>query len=202
MEVVGSCNTERLKNAIKENMADAQTIHRANGMVLHITNIDADEGETKVKKAVEKVFPGMCINVEVSAIRPMNNGDLATTIRVNKEVELENDVWGAGYKIVIRHLKEQYLPFKLTLEQRSEIIGHLFPTTKNAWQRRQVVTEGVTPFSKAELDEAADHNIKTGKAPGPNHIPPEIVKIAVKEDTNDIMAAPWEQDLINMTTMD
>nr|CAH7754623.1 unnamed protein product [Callosobruchus chinensis] len=29
MEVVGSCNAERLKKAIKENMGDAQTIHRA-----------------------------------------------------------------------------------------------------------------------------------------------------------------------------
>nr|CAH7762640.1 unnamed protein product [Callosobruchus chinensis] len=85
MEVVGSCNAERLKKAIKENMGDAQTIHRANGMVLHLTDTDADVGETKVKKAVEKVFPGMSINVEVSAMRPMNNGNLATTIRVNKE---------------------------------------------------------------------------------------------------------------------
>nr|CAH7739584.1 unnamed protein product [Callosobruchus chinensis] len=86
MEVVGSCNAERLKKVIKENMGDAQTIHRANGMVLHLTDIDADVGETKVKKAVEKVFSGMSINVEVSAMRPMNNGNLATTIRVNKEV--------------------------------------------------------------------------------------------------------------------
>nr|CAH7763894.1 unnamed protein product [Callosobruchus chinensis] len=85
MEVVGSCNAERLKKVIKENMGDAQTIHRANGMVLHLTDIDADVGETKVKKAVEKVFSGMSINVEVSAMRPMNNGNLATTIRVNKE---------------------------------------------------------------------------------------------------------------------
>nr|CAH7739583.1 unnamed protein product [Callosobruchus chinensis] len=76
----------------------------------------------------------------------------------------------------MRHLKEQPFPFELTPEQRSEIIGHLFPTTKDAWQRGHVVTEGVTPFSKAKLDEAADH-IKTGKAPGPDHIPPEVVKI-------------------------
>nr|CAH7763966.1 unnamed protein product [Callosobruchus chinensis] len=67
-------------------MANAQTIPRANGMVLHITDIDADVDETKMKKTVGKVFPGMSINVEVSAMRLMNNGNLATTIRVNKEV--------------------------------------------------------------------------------------------------------------------
>lgn len=72
------------------------------------------------------------------------------------------------------------LPFNLGFKQRAEIIRQLFPRKEDVWQRGQKVQGGVPPFTTAELENAAGQ-IKTGKAPGPDQIPPEAIKIAVFE---------------------
>lgn len=93
--------------------------------------------------------------------------------------ELENDVWGSGYKIVMKHLGSQSLPYNLSLDQKTEIIEQLFPKREDQWIRGEKIQEGVSPFTIDELDKAAEQ-IKHGKAPGPDRIPPEAVKLAVK----------------------
>lgn len=41
--------------------------------------------------------------------------------------ELENDVWGDGYRIAVKHLGAEKHPYSLTTEQKSSIIKDLFP---------------------------------------------------------------------------
>lgn len=93
--------------------------------------------------------------------------------------ELENDVWGAGYKIAMKHLGSQSLPYNLSLDQKTEIIEYLFPKREDQWIRGEPVQEGVPPFTMDELAKAAEQ-IKHGKAPGPDRVPPEAVKLVAK----------------------
>lgn len=94
--------------------------------------------------------------------------------------ELESDVWGTGYQVVVKRLGMHTLPFNLTLKQKKEIIHWLFPQNEDTWRRGENIHEDILPFTIAELNEAADQ-IKIGKAPGPDSIPPEAIKIAVYE---------------------
>nr|CAI5866060.1 unnamed protein product [Callosobruchus analis] len=85
MEVKDSDCAHRLKNVIKTKVADVETFHRTNEMTLHITDIDADVNEDQVKEEIIKSLPGRSIKFEVSALRQMNNGSLATTVTISKE---------------------------------------------------------------------------------------------------------------------
>lgn len=91
--------------------------------------------------------------------------------------DLENDIWGAGYKIAMKQLSIQRQPFSPSLDQKVAIIEQLFPQTEDFWTRGEIANE-VPAFTVAELLRAAER-IKAGRAPGPDHIPPEAVKIAV-----------------------
>nr|CAI5832218.1 unnamed protein product [Callosobruchus analis] len=67
-----------------------------------------------------------------------------------------------------KHLKT------LTYIRKVEVIRELFPTILDVWEKEAAVDE-VEPFSLKELEGAAG-KLKSGKAPGPNRIPPEVVK--------------------------
>lgn len=91
--------------------------------------------------------------------------------------ELENDIWGTGYKVVMKNIGETSLPFNLSEKRKEEIAEYLFPVKDDSWQKGEM-TKQVTPFTLEELIDATA-KIKLGKAPGPDQIPPEAVKVAV-----------------------
>ncbi|XP_023310320.1 uncharacterized protein LOC108917090 [Anoplophora glabripennis] len=91
--------------------------------------------------------------------------------------ELDNDIWGNGYKIVTGRLTNK-LPVDLTFEKRREVAKELFPQSEHKIKAPLLISE-VEPFTKKELLRAVE-NIKNGKAPGVDGIPPEAVKEAVK----------------------
>lgn len=95
--------------------------------------------------------------------------------------ELEDDIWGNGYKIATKGLGIQSLPYNPPVEKKLEWCRQLFPKKENRrlrWMR--IPTEQAPQFTIEELREAAG-TIKNKKAPGPDGIPPEAVKIAVTE---------------------
>lgn len=92
--------------------------------------------------------------------------------------DLDKDVWGTGYKVIVKRIGVQTLPFNLTTTQRAEIIRQLFLSEEDVWQKGSKVREGIPPFNLEELGKAAEQ-IKAGKAPGADRIPPEAVKMAV-----------------------
>lgn len=89
--------------------------------------------------------------------------------------ELENDIWGRAYKIMFR--KFGRAQGSITKQVETEQINKLFPKKiQMIWQK----TPSGTPkeFSGEELVRALN-KIKNRKAPGPDGVPTEILKICV-----------------------
>lgn len=102
--------------------------------------------------------------------------------------KIDEDIWGSGYKIATRELKNT-MAYNIPTSTKKNIIGDLFHKSKGT-THTQTRVEHVQPFTKDELENAVQ-NIKTGKAPGPDGIPPEAIRTTVKE--NPI----WMLDVMN-----
>lgn len=90
-------------------------------------------------------------------------------------LELDNDIWGLGYRLIVKRVAYRRPQIKLSVNEMEEA-KKLFPQHKlNIWTKEPVVKD-VTPFSKEELQYALN-KLKTKKAPGPDLIAPEIIKI-------------------------
>lgn len=93
--------------------------------------------------------------------------------------ELENDVWGQGYKIATRQIKNKNQLYELSNEEKRGIVDELFPD----WQQDGVdweITQDNGTFTIEDLKDASK-KIKTGKSPGRDGITPEVVKVAVAQ---------------------
>lgn len=88
--------------------------------------------------------------------------------------EVEEDVWGLGYKIVTKRIRIRQP--SLGKELKDHITKTLFPThNKTTWNLEDIENENVPDFTLEELNEVLK-KIKNKKAPGIDGIPPEIVK--------------------------
>lgn len=96
---------------------------------------------------------------------------------------IEEDPWGLAYKIVTKKLLgRKPIPGVTEPTWAKQIVETLFPTRERRTRiktERRVVTQE-TPFSSGELREAAK-SLKLGKAPGPDMIPNEVLKLVVEE---------------------
>lgn len=92
--------------------------------------------------------------------------------------ELKKDIWGLGYKTVAKKIGKK-LPI-LPPDERERTINLLFPTHPT-----QYWTVDQTPRSRLEIsmEELINTALKTNgkKAPGPDEIPPIIIKEMVME---------------------
>ncbi|KAJ8978657.1 hypothetical protein NQ317_019093 [Molorchus minor] len=96
--------------------------------------------------------------------------------------EVDQDTWGMGYKIVSRTFKDCFPKINLSDGVKERVADALFPIRQ---ERRQGVARVscnlVPPIDKEEL-ERVKGLIKLKRAPGPDGIPPELVKMVVEED--------------------
>lgn len=68
--------------------------------------------------------------------------------------ELDEDIWGEGYRIATRYLAPGNLNYKLPTKTRRRILRELFPTTTESIGGRQR-TNGLTePFTMQEMLDA------------------------------------------------
>ena len=105
---------------------------------------------------------------------------------VNK---LEYDVWGQGYSIAVKSLAKRRLPYNLTIQRKKRIVKDLFPNAgEKSWKRLDKVTDGILPFQLQELNTIAE-KLKPGKAPGPDHIPSQAIKEAIKRHPDIFLLA-------------
>lgn len=106
-----------------------------------------------------------------------------------KEVcdKVEEDVWGDGYKITVKHFAKPLLPCELGKAEKIAITKELFPIVGrdevSPGRERDII---VKPFTKHELERAAS-KIKTGKSPGPDKIIPEAMKLAAIVLTEELL---------------
>jgi hypothetical protein len=92
--------------------------------------------------------------------------------------DLERDPFGQGYKIVMSQLKLPNPRLTLTKQQRREIFEDLFMGAREHPYRMGGV-EDPPLFSGQEIAEASAR-IKSGKAPGPDNLTPEVVKRSIE----------------------
>lgn len=94
--------------------------------------------------------------------------------------EVDANVWGDGYRIACRKFR-LHPKIELTEEQRFEEARKLFPENEVVrWPEVYIQPAKVTPFDTAELVQAGAR-LRDRKAPGPDFIPPEVIKAAIDE---------------------
>lgn len=96
--------------------------------------------------------------------------------------DVDRDPWGLGYKIVMKKLKTGTNGSCKSPNTISNIVDALFPThPKLTPVTKEDVPENAVPlFSIRELEIAAA-SLKPNKAPGPDGIPAEILKITAQK---------------------
>lgn len=97
--------------------------------------------------------------------------------------EVDNDPWGLGYKIVTKRIGALSASGVMNEEDVKQIVDGLFPTHPEREVANDLEEDGeeaIPEFTKEELFTAVD-SLKNGKAPGPDGIPTEILKIAAHE---------------------
>lgn len=93
--------------------------------------------------------------------------------------EIENDIWGKGFQIVMKRLKHAPI-INMTDEKQMEVAKTLFPEHPIVkWPKMPLNNGDVPRFTRQELLEAND-KIKEKKAAGPDAVPPEVLKAVVK----------------------
>nr|CAI5852388.1 unnamed protein product [Callosobruchus analis] len=107
--------------------------------------------------------------------------------------ELDEDIWGDGYKIAMKSLGALRTTYQLTDQQKVIIAQDLFPS-RNETRESITSVQVVRPFTEDELI-GAGCRLKPKKAPGPDGVLPEVTKeltISATEVTlrimNDLLA--------------
>ncbi|KRG07864.1 uncharacterized protein Dmoj_GI25793 [Drosophila mojavensis] len=92
--------------------------------------------------------------------------------------DINKDPWGLGYKIVMKKLRNYGAVPNVDDDTMDHIVATLFPAhIHEAHERAPVELDGSVPdFTEEELNIAA-LSLKNKKAPGPDNIPAEILKV-------------------------
>lgn len=94
--------------------------------------------------------------------------------------DLNRDVWGMGYKIVCKKFKF-FSNKKLEVEEKIKIAENLFPKDeKIVWTKKEMREDEIPLFTMEEVVEAIEKS-KNKKAPGPDGISAEMVKLFFRE---------------------
>lgn len=98
--------------------------------------------------------------------------------------EVENDPWGKAYKIATKKISART---PLSVNETNQAIKKLFPQKqKVTWNIP--VTRNIEPFTVNELKTAAS-KLRGKKAPGPDGVPSEVIKLAVEVAQDEILDA-------------
>lgn len=96
---------------------------------------------------------------------------------------IEEDPWGKGYKVAMGKFRKETPPSK---EETKEAVKKLFPRRERTVWQKEPCQEKIE-FSEQELRDAASR-LRVKRAPGPDGIQAEIVKLVVEEATSDVLA--------------
>ena len=96
---------------------------------------------------------------------------------------LDEDVYGDGYKIVMAQLRYTAPKIALTPKERVTQFNKLFVTDIDTFPKQQKEIEENKQLITAEELQAATRKIKSRKAPGPDGLPPEVIKHMVNANS-------------------
>lgn len=95
--------------------------------------------------------------------------------------EVDHDPWGSPYKIVMRKIGKRK-PIPSNLVPNTSIVAELFPEHPKMEVRNNGSSTPVPPIKPQEFEHAG-RRLRTRKAPGPDGIPNEILKIEIKQQS-------------------
>lgn len=100
--------------------------------------------------------------------------------------DLNGNPWGLGYRIVTGKLGAGSIFPRLNGDEIDNIVDRLFPTHPPLGEEQEPEGDGVpNPFTEQEL-KAAARCLKKGKAPGPDGVPSEALRL-LAEDRPDAL---------------
>ncbi|KAK9680734.1 hypothetical protein QE152_g38855 [Popillia japonica] len=144
--------------------------------------MEARRGYTKMAKTNASEVEKLRASIKYK----LTKKELRKLIRLSKREhwnklcnDLNSDVWGDGYKIAVKSLKN-FVPYDIPDKDKKEIAKKLFPCSSRARQDYRKRVDTVLPFTAIELTDAAN-NMKSGKASGPDGIPTEAIKETEKK---------------------
>lgn len=134
----------------------------------------------RVKKARQELEIAAAVTEHKEAIRAYKKA-----IRNSKNEhwravcdDLERDIWGLGYQIVVKQFKCPNPVYNIDMETKIELAMSMFPQkADHVGHSRPCKVD--QPFTLEELQTAVG-KLKSGKAPGPDGIKPETLKEAFK----------------------
>lgn len=88
--------------------------------------------------------------------------------------EVDKDVWGKGYEIVMKGMTGFPPRTQLSCQFTKQVVHHLFPSHLSVTFESDTKLQ-LPPFTEGELKIAAE-KLKGNRAPGPGKIPAEILK--------------------------
>ena len=104
----------------------------------------------------------------------------------NLQNEVDEDLWGKGYRIVAKRFRAREAPVTLPAEQLRTVLVALFPQKPKICWIREEDSQAPPVFTLEEL-EIATRKIKNRRSPGPDMIPPEAVKIMFREHPQEVL---------------
>lgn len=99
--------------------------------------------------------------------------------------DVDSDIWGDGYKIVMKGMLGFPPPLTLTNETMEEIVNHLFPIHNEVIFTCDI-RDNFRDFTHEEILKACS-KLKINRAPGPSNIPPEIIKEVVQHKPGTLL---------------
>nr|CAI5864647.1 unnamed protein product [Callosobruchus analis] len=155
---------------------------------------DSDLAELIVKKGRLRLVH--CKYKSVKGQNTGNAGILGPARKLAKDrIEVDEDIWGKGYRIVFATLRMGSPLPEISLEKKKKIVQVLFTDQGRVTYNHQSCSD-VSLSTRDELILAAQ-KLKTGKSPGPDGIPTEIVKYAIMEtqETCSFLSEPVEDSV-------
>lgn len=100
--------------------------------------------------------------------------------------KIDTDIWGDGYKLVMKMMNGFPPKPNLTIEEMETIARELFPVHREV-NFSSDTDEDFPKFNEEELSLAC-RKIKNKKAPGPRQIPPEVIKFLANHRPDYILS--------------
>ncbi|CAD6235046.1 GSCOCG00012408001-RA-CDS [Cotesia congregata] len=193
-QIIAGCAEEKTKDLMKRviQACDASMSRRRSmntRLSVHWWNdhISALREECHQKRRICQRSYRRTNSVELVAEYKKARRELNKAIKENKRrcwkeliYEVDKDVWGRPYKVVMTHLKKQQMPSPTCPQLLQKIVTALFPQQRNFdYQLAPGELDDIPPVTEEELLEACNR-VGNNKAPGLDGIPNLALKTIIK----------------------